>query len=763
MEYNLASMFGIAKWSNIKKATLLAFMLFFSLLSQAQNQYYLDFDGSNNYVRRVDNDTLQRMDGAANYTIEAWIYPIDGRVAEYDRVLQRHYSFAIVMYDGDNNGKVEDWYFQVYDKGSSSWKYYNTQGDATLTLDAWNHIAVINDASGGTLKLYVNGVDVTTSGGYSNRTMPSSSSNDDLFIGQKGNNTDYFGGYIDEVRIKKSAESISNIHFHIYDNEYTPDNNGNTAALFHFNEGTGSKTKEAVKNISADIYGGATWRKWNYKPNHILPLAKNEWTGNVSTDWSVGGNWSRDTLPSAESYVLIPDVTNDPLMDASNSGACNRMDLEASAILTVNGTLTVGDTFTNAGNFVVGGSFVNNGVYIDNESTKFNGSSAQTMPAAEYNKLEIDNSAGISLDGASSVKTSLTLTDGVITTTSANLLTLKNGCSLSGGSNTAYVDGPLTKIGSDDFVFPTGDAGRWARIGISNLSASETFTAEYTAATPNDNTNYSTPLTKVSDNEWWELDRTGSTVSADVSLYWEDSKWSGIGNMDSLRIARYNTSQWDIVSGSMSHTGIADLNSVQQGSISVSGVSDFGAFTFGTTDDTLNMLAVKLLNFSWNKGTKGIVLSWNTASESNNYGFWVQRSVDLCSWENTGFVLGCGNSNQLQKYTFIDYQPKSLNYYRLKIVNYNGDFEYSSILCASLKKAIQLLVYPNPAKRYINIKGINTKDIKEGFLISSGGRLMQLIDYNQSKIDISTLESGHYFILLFSKQGRQYKAGFIKE
>ncbi len=751
MEYNLAPKFGIAKWNNIIKATLLVFMLLFSLLSQAQNQYYLDFDGSNDYVKYVDDSKLEGMNGASNYTIEAWVFIPSGAPTGTE-ILHRTYQFHI---DYLSSGRIS---YYVYT--GSSYVHYNTTNNA-INTDNWHHIAVVRDKTlSKYLHIYIDGVDVID-GSYNGYDLTSPNTKN-FYIGDNGNDDKYFKGYIDEVRLSAAATVLSSLHSKISDSEYV--SNSYTKALLHFDEGTDTSTTNAADSSSSVLLrNGITWRKWNYKPNHILPLAKNEWTGTVSTDWSVDGNWSRDTLPSAESYVLIPDVTNDPLMDASNSGVCNRMDLEVSAILTVNGTLTVGDTFTNAGNFVVGGNFINNGVYIDNESTKFNGSSAQTMPAAEYNKLEIDNSAGISLDGASSVKTSLTLTDGVITTTSVNLLTLKNGCSLSGGSNTAYVDGPLAKIGSDDFVFPTGDAGRWARIGISNLSASETFTAEYTAATPNDNTNYSTPLTKVSDNEWWELDRTGSTVSADVSLYWEDSKWSGIGNMDSLRIVRYNTSQWDIVSGSMSHTGIADLNSVQQGSLSVSGVSAFGAFTFGTTDDTLNMLAVKLLNFSWNKGTKGIVLSWNTASESNNYGFWVQRSVDLCSWENTGFVLGCGNSNQLQKYTFIDYHPNSLNYYRLKIVNYNGGFEYSSILCASLKKAIQLLVYPNPAKRYINIKGIDTKDIKEGFLISSGGRLVQLIDCNQSKIDISTLESGHYFILLFSKQGTQYKAGFIKE
>ncbi len=222
-----------------------------------KNSAYLSFDGSNDYVKYNDDATLGRLDGATDYTLEAWIYPVDGTVAEYDRVFQRYYSFAIVMYDGNNDGKVEDWYFQVYDKESSSWKIYNTEGDATLTLDAWNHIAVINNSSDGTLKLYVGSNDVTTSGGYSNRAMPSSSNSDNLYIGQKGNGSDYFGGYIDEVRFKNVAEDPADLHSSKTDNEYMHD--GNCAALFHFDEGTGTNTLNEASGTNAALNNGPAW------------------------------------------------------------------------------------------------------------------------------------------------------------------------------------------------------------------------------------------------------------------------------------------------------------------------------------------------------------------------------------------------------------------------------------------------------------------------------------------------------------------------
>ncbi len=334
---------------------LLAFILFASGNLLAQNRSYLDFDGTDDYVKYFDDATLGLMDGATDYTIEAWIYPKTG-VQEYDRVLQRYNSFAIIMYDGNNDGNVEDWYFEIF--GSTNY-YFNTEGDATLTLDTWNHIAVINNSTDGTLKLYVNGLDVTTSGGYSNRNMPSSSTSDNLFIGQKGNNTDYFKGYIDEVRLKNVAEDPTHLHFHAYDNEYQTDIS--TAALFHFDEGSGnaintaSGTSARNGSTTGSDSNDPVWRAWSYS-NH-LPLA-HEWTG-TTTDWATTGNWDGD-VPAAANDVIIPTgLSNYPVIAIATDANCNNIYVESGATVTLESTssgdasLIVAGTVSGSGSFDV--------------------------------------------------------------------------------------------------------------------------------------------------------------------------------------------------------------------------------------------------------------------------------------------------------------------------------------------------------------------------------------------------------------------------
>ena len=329
---------------------LLAFILFASGNLLAQNRNYLDFDGSNDYVKYTDDGTLGRMDGATDYTIEAWIYPISGRVAEYDRVLQRYYSFAISMWDGNNDGNVQDWYFYYYN--GSSWASINTSGDATLTLDAWNHIAVVCNSVDNRIYLYVNGVDVT-SGSPTAETL-NNHSNDNLYIGQKGNGASYFGGYIDEVRLKNVAEDPANLHYHAYDNQYASD--VNTAALFHFNEGTGTNTVNEASSSNAELRNGATWRAWNYVSLKHLPLA-HEWTGATTTDWATTGNWYGD-VPAAANDVIIPSgLSNYPIIAEATDANCNNIYVESGATVTLESTSSGDASLIVAGTVGGSGSF----------------------------------------------------------------------------------------------------------------------------------------------------------------------------------------------------------------------------------------------------------------------------------------------------------------------------------------------------------------------------------------------------------------------
>ena len=135
--------------------------------------------------------------------------------------------------------------------------------------------------------------------------------------------------------------------------------------------------------------------------------------------------------------------------------------------------------------------------------------------------------------------------------------------------------------------------------------------------------------------------------------------------------------------------------------------------TAGQSITTNGTLPVELTTLSANNLGNKVELLWNTATEVNNYGFEIQRSVDSGQesvngsqssidnrqWSKVGFVKGSGNSNSPKNYSFIDDNPPSGTVeYRLKQIDNNGNFKYSQIVTViSLPTKFELWQnYPNP-------------------------------------------------------------------
>ena len=118
------------------------------------------------------------------------------------------------------------------------------------------------------------------------------------------------------------------------------------------------------------------------------------------------------------------------------------------------------------------------------------------------------------------------------------------------------------------------------------------------------------------------------------------------------------------------------------------------------------VLPVELISFSGKENNSVIQLEWQTASETNNKGFDVQRSTNDGNWEQIGWVAGIGNTTTEQRYELIDKNPSSgLNYYRLKQVDFDGKFDYSNIIVIDVESRISNLeVYPNPTAGKLNFK-----------------------------------------------------------
>jgi hypothetical protein len=110
-------------------------------------------------------------------------------------------------------------------------------------------------------------------------------------------------------------------------------------------------------------------------------------------------------------------------------------------------------------------------------------------------------------------------------------------------------------------------------------------------------------------------------------------------------------------------------------------------------------LPVELVDFEAIAMGKSVELTWETASETNNFGFEIQRSRNAEDWQETGFVAGAGTTTIAQTYRFSD-QPNQtgIYYYRLKQVDFDGGSKISPIRAAAIGSgnADDLVISPNP-------------------------------------------------------------------
>ena len=109
---------------------------------------------------------------------------------------------------------------------------------------------------------------------------------------------------------------------------------------------------------------------------------------------------------------------------------------------------------------------------------------------------------------------------------------------------------------------------------------------------------------------------------------------------------------------------------------------------------------VELISFNSEIENNCIILKWVTASEINNYGFEIERKENNNKWQSIGYVKGNGTNAERHIYQYRDENIKSGEYfYRLKQIDFNGTFKYSSEIESYIKNQFKFNLeqnYPNP-------------------------------------------------------------------
>jgi mannan endo-1,4-beta-mannosidase len=175
------------------------------------------------------------------------------------------------------------------------------------------------------------------------------------------------------------------------------------------------------------------------------------------------------------------------------------------------------------------------------------------------------------------------------------------------------------------------------------------------------------------------------------------------------------------------------------------------AFNQGCNLADVVPLPVTLVSFSATPDGNDIRLDWQTSQEEHNDYFEIERSVDGINFNTISRVEGQLSGTLLQSYQFLDQRYEgTMLYYRLKQVDVDGKFNYSSVITVHKAQENNRNVYPNPGMGVYKLK--SSSAITSYKIINTEGKIISSLffeDINEKKeleIDISSEPSGVYFL-----------------
>ncbi|MGZ5282272.1 MAG: T9SS type A sorting domain-containing protein [Bacteroidia bacterium] len=264
----------------------------------------------------------------------------------------------------------------------------------------------------------------------------------------------------------------------------------------------------------------------------------------------------------------------------------------------------------------------------------------------------------------------------------------------------------------------------------------------------------------------WTISST-SSVTADVlvTLGWLDESKEGAGFDDtknSLFIFEPGDTIWSNLNAYTNETSNSQQN------LAVNKFQNTLPYKFAVGDTSglalLNntvALPVDLISFTAVKQADDMaMLNWSTAWEINNDRFEIERSTNGISWNKIGFVTGKGNSTQINNYSFptsLAHINSPVVYYRLKQIDFNGQFEYSAIRTLRLNvsaAAMSVELYPNPArsKIFVKLEKIPVGEMATISIIDMSGKVLLSVkhimeeDKDLLDLNIDNLLTGNYIV-----------------
>lgn len=197
------------------------------------------------------------------------------------------------------------------------------------------------------------------------------------------------------------------------------------------------------------------------------------------------------------------------------------------------------------------------------------------------------------------------------------------------------------------------------------------------------------------------------------------------------------------------------------------GLTGTGGMMSGTGAITCSyfsgILPLELIYFHGYAESNINVLKWATSTETNTDEFYVERSADgFSGWDKIATVDAAGWSNVQQDYTVDDLNPLTVAYYRLRMIDLDGEFVISPVIKIERQSIIgEVVMSPVPVDDILNIQFESLDESRYRLSVMSiDGKLITRnqintqIGLNSHRVSMGTLPGGVYVITLDNEDYR---------
>jgi hypothetical protein len=474
-----------------------------------------------------------------------------------------------------------------------------------------------------------------------------------------------------------------------------------------------------INDACADVGVGET-EDYNIE---ILPLPAPKtyvWNQTIPADFTDGSNWTPTRTTSYSNDKLVFNV-------GGNITVENVINQTVSSITVSNGTTVNMDAYNNGTVLVAADS-------LALTSGKIVGTNAIVI--------------GVGID---------TVTIGTITGTGSVDGVMKRWIN----SSTTSYNFPLSKGGNDNSV----------NLTYSSAPIGGTITARAILGEPGQTglplVDGAITINKVSPYGVWRLTSGNGYAGGVFTGTFTAGGVTYVSNQADLRITRRIAS---IAFWTLDGSGVSGTGTIATPILSRTGMSLMGEYGIGG-DVTVNALPVSLTAFNASTVKENVLLTWTTASESNNKGFDVERSIDGKHFTKVGFVKGAGNSSKTINYNQVDqnaFKVANSNtlYYRLRQINVDGSSQESEIVKVTKTDKVlsSVSAYPNPFTNGFNIELVSTEnatytytitDIQGKTILSTTVQVTE--GMNRIPVGADVLSTGIYFLQIQGKESTTLK------